>query len=225
MESRRPASLIAACLIALFVVTHSIAALRQIDAGWDPESASQIALEARSIPVPAERTPIDLTGLRGIRIEVGAFVDHRADTSLLGEQRTFDREGVVQPITTGDDVAEWTSAQVRGLLDAFGFETVDQAGDLVLTGEIERLSVVERQGYTSDVGLVLTVRDSSGTKTYEGLTAGSSRRFGKAFDPDHYLGALGESLLEAVDRLVRDDRFRAGLLRADLSGVTLAGGR
>ena len=96
MESRRPASLIAAALIALFSVTHAIGALRQIEVGFGPTERSEIGLEERTIPIPPERTPIDLTGLRGIRIEVGAFVDRREDPTLLGEQRTFDAEGVVR---------------------------------------------------------------------------------------------------------------------------------
>ncbi len=213
-QQERSITILAVTLFMLAALTH-VVSMQNALAGRDMGSVlGELDLSWRPVTELAELGPIDLTGWGQMRIEVADFVDRRANPALVGENRTWAEDGVVQPVTTQDDVADWAASHVRLVLEEMGLEVVESGGDIVLSGEVRRLFVTEDRSYLGEVGLLLRATDPLGKTRFLGTTGGVTRRFGRSFERDTYVEALSEALLEAVHRVVTTDGFRRALAGA-----------
>lgn len=213
MESRGSLTLLALILFVVAALTHAVAAQKAISSGTLAGGAlAGVPLRFAPTSQLGELGAIDLTGLGELTIELGDFTDLRPEPELLGEYRTYQERGVVKQVTTRDDVSTWVRQSLGQLLQDFGLEVVEQGGDVVLSGQIRRLLVVEDSAYEADLGLFLTATDARGTTRYQGMISGFQRRFGRSFRSDGYTEALSDALVEAVHRLVTTENFRRSLV-------------
>lgn len=198
-------------LFVLAALTHAVAAQKAMEASEHPGMLDRVELSWLATTDVAQLEPINLTGISELTIEVREFVDLRENPTVVGENRMFENHGLIKQVTTRDDVGLWTANQLEALLREFGFRTVEAGGDVVLSGEIRRLMVVETGAYEGEVGLFLRALGREGDVRFEGMTGGLVRRFGRPYDSRNYVEAMSEALLEAVHRVVSTQDFREGL--------------
>ena len=169
-----------------------------------------IPLVWKSTTQIGEAGAIDLTGIQQTKIQVNGLTDSRESTNLIGENREEDR---ARKVTTSDNVATWCTSRLKTLLGQFGLDVVDSDGDVIVRGEIKRFFVAETSTYEGDVGLKIEVVSKDGKTLWSGMAGGTATRFGRSYKADNYYEALSDSLVDAVENLVKNGGFRAALRR------------
>lgn len=167
-----------------------------------------IPLEWHPTTELGELSPVSLTGLSGVKIQVGEFTDGREEKRLIAENREDDEP---LPVTTRDDVPGWIAGRVQVLLGDFGFDTVESGGTVVLTAEVRRFFIRETGVYEGDVLLRVKAARPDGKVLWEGMTGGAATRFGRSYKAENYYEVFSDSILEATHKLVQNEEFRASL--------------
>ena len=162
---------------------------------WSPTSSLQ------SFDLP----PLNLTPFQGVQIAVAPFTDARPDKAVIGVN-TEDR--APKFVKTNQDVSAFVTAHTKDLLKSLGLPVVDLAegSPIVLSGEILRYGVNEKDTYSGDVRIKLTIRHGQKV-VWEGLAMGHASRFGRSFKLENYQEVLSDSLMEAVARQLADSTF------------------
>lgn len=144
------------------------------------------------------------------RIQFGPFTDARQDPQLIAENNEDD---VPKRVTTNGDVGAFVGHHLRELFDHGGLNTVDEGGDVIVTGEVRQFFVHETSTYKGDVAVHLTMRSRDGAVLWEGAISGSATRFGRSYNLENYYEVLSDSLINATDTLMQDFDFRAALAK------------
>ena len=162
---------------------------------WSPTSTIQ------SFDLP----PLDLTAFQGVQIVVAPFTDSRDDKALIGINK---EDSMPKTMKTGDDVAAFVTTHTRDILKGLGLPITDKADGaaIVLSGEILRFIVNEKDTYSGDVRIKLTIRNGQRV-VWQGLAMGRATRFGRSFKLENYQEVLSDSLMEALARMVADSTF------------------
>ncbi len=154
----------------------------------------------------SERTALDMTGLDGAKLQIDAFVDNRADKSLLGLNKSKIPN---RKVTTQEDVARFVTYQMKRLMSAQGVPIVESGGTVVLKGSIKRFYAEDASRYNADVDLELTFTDAeSGKILWSFMTSGNSSRYGITYKADNYYEVLSDALVGATHELLRNPKFR-----------------
>ena len=172
------------------------------------ERLSGIPLVWKPTTQIGESGAVDLTGIQSTKIQIDALKDGREKSDLIGDNC---EKGTPMSVTTSDDVATWSTARLKSLLNQLGLNVVESDGDVVLRGEIKRFFVSETNTYEGDVGLTIEVVGRDGKTLWSGITGGSADRFGRSYKAENYYETLSDSFLEAVQNLVKNEGFRAAL--------------
>lgn len=154
---------------------------------------------------------LQVAQLGAIRFRLERLADERGQRDLVGENREEDDETL--PVTTRDDVAAWTTAAVRDVLDRAGLHLVDSEPQVVLSGAVRRLFVTERSTYEGNVALWLTARTPTGEPLWEGLANGAATRWGRSYKAENYNEVFSDSVLDAVVKLLQDPAFATAVKR------------
>lgn len=156
----------------------------------------------------AEFGAVNLSGIANTRIQFESFRDARQNPQLVAENR---EEAQPKPVTTRDDVGAFVSQHLREVFNQAGLLTVDQGGDVVLSGEVRQFFVEETSTYNGSVVLYLKLRNRSGKTLWEGTAAGSAKRFGRSYSLENYDEVFSDSVTNAATTLLQDGEFRHAL--------------
>ncbi len=143
-------------------------------------------------------------------IEFTTFKNLQPRPELIAENR---ENRTPRLVTTRDDVGAFVTAHVRQLFEKAGLHTVDQGGDLVVSGEVREFFVSENLLYRGRVVLHITVQNRRGEVLFAGSPSGEARRFGRSYEQENYYEVLADSLTHACSSLLRDGAFRDALQR------------
>jgi hypothetical protein len=148
---------------------------------------------------------INLTPFANQKIALLPLVDNRKDKGLIGENR---EKPYVRFVSTPDAVAPYVSAQLLNLMKESGLPVTDKVdgATLVVSGELLRFSVIEKETYVGEFRALLQVQ--SGDKlVWKGMAVGRATRFGRSYKLENYHEVLSDCLVEAVSRLLSDQIF------------------
>lgn len=202
MDSKRVVSTVLCVLVLAAVAAPVLAKQWKLDG---------IALQWKPTEEIGDLGAVDLTGLFDVTVRVERFTDSREDPQRIGENQEDAKKGVVKPVVTTDDVAEWATERFMWVLDQFGISSAREGGDVVVEAEIKRFFVAETKTYQADVGLLVTVKSTAGEVRWQGMAGGSSSRFGRSYKAENYYECLSDAYLHAVGNLLQNVAFTAAL--------------
>jgi len=134
-------------------------------------------------------------------------VDGReTDRTLIGENREDERKP--REVRTHSNVADFVSRTLRQCLTEWGIRLQD-GEDLVLTGELVRLFVTERNTYFGEARIRFKLQNPQGQVLWEGIVSGDARRWGRSLSKDNYNEEISDSLKKAYAALLSDKGFQA----------------
>jgi hypothetical protein len=179
-----------------FATVNAADELEGIPLTWKPTS-----------PI-SERSPVDVTGLEGIKLQIDPFTDKRENPAFIGRSI---HKLPLRKVTTNENVARFVTYQVKSLLSGLGLKVVESGGDVILKGEIKKFFVEETTRYNAEVELQATFTDANGKFLWAAATTGTSSRFGIWYKADNYYEVLSDALIGATHELVRNPGFRKAL--------------
>lgn len=156
----------------------------------------------------SERTPLDVKGLEGIKLQIDPFTDRREDTAFIGNSIN---KIPFRKVTTNDDVARFVTYQVKLLLAGLGLKVVESGGDVILNGSIRKFFAEEDKRYNAEVEMQVAFTDANGKILWGVATTGTSSRFGMAYKADNYYEVLSDAVIGATHQLVQNPGFRKAL--------------
>jgi len=190
------------------VVLVAAAALGLCGGAQAADKLENIPLQFAPTAPMSERTPVDVTGLGNIRLQVDAFTDAREDAASIG--RNVNRQPI-RKVTTRDDVARFVTYQVKTLLAGLGLNVVESGGAVILKGEVSKFFAEEGNRYNATVTLRVILQDPEGKSLWAVETTGTSSRYGIGYKADNYYEVLSDALVGAVHELAGNPGFRKAL--------------
>jgi len=198
MSYRVPAITLLACLIASGAAAASEKLLENIPLKWSPTSSL------------AEMGPVDLSAADvSVKVHVEALVDSRQNPTLIAQNT--EKPDKPRPVTTSSDVGAFVTEHLKDSLRAGGLNTVDDGGDVTLSGEIRQFFVNEVNVYRGEASLVLRLKDATGKELWTGVIVGDAERFGRSYRADNYYEVLSDTLLRAAHNLLANPAFHQAL--------------
>ncbi|HJU84440.1 MAG TPA: hypothetical protein VJ600_09535 [Holophagaceae bacterium] len=148
---------------------------------------------------------LNLLPLEGARIWVEPFTDNRADKDLLGENQERPETLVVK---TRDDVAAFLCGHTAQLFKDAGLPMAAKAdvATTVVTAEVMRYKVIEKDTYKGELNLMLQVR-VGGKLLWKGVAMGEATRWGRSFKMENYQEVLSDCLIDAVGKVLKSPAF------------------
>jgi hypothetical protein len=156
----------------------------------------------------SERSPLDLKGLEGVKLQIDPFTDKREDPAFIGRNMN---KVPLRKVTTKEHVARFVTYQVKLLTSELGLNVVDSGGDVILKGEVRKFFAEETNRYNAEVDLQATFTDANGKILWVVTTTGTSSRYGISYKADNYYEVLSDALIGAVHELVQNPGFRKTL--------------
>lgn len=81
----------------------------------------------------------------------------------------------------------------------------------MISGEVRKFFVREKDNYAGSVELDITVSDRTGKVLWRGTAWGSNDTFGRSYHLDNYQQVLSDTLISAADNLLKDPGLRDSL--------------
>jgi hypothetical protein len=150
---------------------------------------------------PSASVPPDAKGLMSARIKVAPMTQAQGDPKLIGENR---EKVAPRPVTTRDDVAAFVTDRFKKLLTGAGLHVVESDETVIFKGEIIQFFVTETNLYVGDVRMRMTATDAAGNVVWQGVSHGSSTRFGRSYSAANYYQSLSDALAVATTSLLSD---------------------
>ena len=138
------------------------------------------------------------------------FKDERQQPELIAENR---EKGTPRTVTTKDDIGVFVTSAMRQIFDRAGLTTVDNGGDVIVSGKVRRFFVEETETYKASVVVHVVMRDRAGRVLWEGDVSGSASTFGRSYTMENYNQVLSDSLIDATASLLKDHDFRGALAK------------
>ena len=189
----RPRAIVLAIGMLVLTACDATMPLRDIPLEWKPTSTVS--------PGPPMTTQA--------RIEFRTFKDVSEHPQLIAENR--EDPATPKQVTTRDNVGSFVTTHLRQLFEQAGLATVDQGGDVIVTGEVRQFFVAETATYEGTVVLHLSFSDRDGKVLWSGSPTGTARRFGRSYSQENYYEVLADSLVNACSSLLRDRDVRAAI--------------
>jgi hypothetical protein len=161
-------------------------------------------------PTSALNGTVNTSGLGQVRIQFAGLRDVRQNPQQIAEN---DEDSTPKYVTTNDDVGAFVGIHLRELFNTAGLNTVDNGGDLILSGEVRQFYVHETSTYKGEVTVHLKLSTPAGAVVWEGSASGSATRFGRSYELENYFEVLSDSLINATQVLLQDPDFRDGLMK------------
>jgi len=157
----------------------------------------------------SELGPLDVSGsLLTTKVHFETFVDARSNPESIAENR---EKADARPVTTKDNVAEFVTLHLRESVHGAGVTTVDDAGDVSISGEIRQFFVTETNLYHGDLSLLVHVKNSQGKEIWSGIIPGGAEHFGRSYKADNYYETMSDMVMRAAYNLLANADFRAAL--------------
>jgi hypothetical protein len=198
MSYRVPATAVLVCLLASGAAAARETELENIPLKWSPTSTL------------AEMGPVDLTAPDlTVRIHIEGLIDSRQNPTLIAQNT--EKPDKPRPVTTSGDVAAFVTEHLKDTLRAGGLTTVDDGGDVTLSGEIRQFFVNEVNVYRGEASIVLHLKNGAGKEIWTGVINGDAERFGRSYRADNYYEVLSDTLLRAAHNLLANPAFHEAL--------------
>jgi hypothetical protein len=152
---------------------------------------------------------LDLTAFLGKKIAFRPFTDSRKEKGVLGENQ---EKGYSRYITTSEDVPAFVLRQLTDQMKEAGLPVVENPAEatVVLSADLLRFSVIEKQTYEGELRLLLQAR--VGDKVvWQGMTLGKATRFGRSYKLENYHEVLSDTVIDLLTRLLTNDVFMSVL--------------
>jgi hypothetical protein len=157
----------------------------------------------------SELGPLDISGsLLTTKLHFETFVDARSNPESIAENR---EKADARPVTTKDNVADFVTLHLRESVHGAGVTTVDDAGDVSISGEIRQFFVTETNLYHGDLSLLVHVKNSQGKELWSGIIPGGAEHFGRSYKADNYYETMSDMVMRAAYNLLANADFRAAL--------------
>ncbi|MGH8287890.1 MAG: hypothetical protein ACREV7_02520 [Steroidobacteraceae bacterium] len=141
-------------------------------------------------------------------VRVEPFGDTASEPKLVGENV---EQATPRLVTTADPVGAFVSQHLQQLFAQAGYRSGGANADRVVSGEVSKFFVREKDNYSGSVVLNLTVRDRSGKVLWQGTVWGANDTFGRSYHLDNYQQVLSDSLIDAANNLLKNPALRAAL--------------
>lgn len=122
------------------------------------------------------------------------FGDAASNPALVGENL---EQAAPRLVTTSDPVGPFVTRHLQQLFAQAGYPPGGANADRVISGEVQKFFVRERNTYRGNVVLVVAVSDR--------------RTFGRSYHIDNYQQVLSDSLIDAADKLLKNPDLRQAL--------------
>lgn len=157
----------------------------------------------------SELGPLDVSGpLLTTKVHFETFVDARSNPGAIAENR---EKADARPVTTKDNVADFVTLHLKESVRGAGVPTVDDAGDVSISGEIRQFFVTETNLYHGDLSLLVHVKNSKGKEIWSGIIPGGAEHFGRSYKADNYYETMSDMVMRAAYNLLANADFRAAL--------------
>jgi len=183
-------------ILALLAGCAAVYSLENLPLVWAPEREPKASAGA----APAE--------FFKTKVKVAPFTDSRDKPKLIGENREGPRP---QPVTTSDDVSVFVTEHFKALLVGAGLNVVDSGESAVIKGDIQQFFVTETSTYVGEVRLQIMITDPAGKTLWQGVTSGSSTRFGRSGWARNYYESLSDALTLATSSVLQERSFQAAM--------------
>lgn len=154
-----------------------------------------------------------LAEAKKVKFTVAPFTDLRETPEKIGEK--VYSKSYTQKVTTKDSVAVWLTDRVADVLGQFGMGAVKSDATVNLEADIVRFYVVEKTIlvpiYDGNVELHWRLKATNGDVLWEGTTHGEVHRGWAVHKAEFYMKALSDSVLEAMDNLMKTEAFLTAL--------------
>jgi hypothetical protein len=137
-----------------------------------------------------------------------AFGDTASNPALVGENL---EQATPRLVTTADPVGPFVTQHLQQLFAQAGYAPGGANADRVISGDVRRFFVRERNTYRGNVVLVVIVRDRSGNVVWRGTAWGTNQTFGRSYHIDNYQQVLSDSLIDAANNLLKNPDLRRAL--------------
>lgn len=144
--------------------------------------------------------------LATVRFE--AFSDTASNPALVGENV---EQAAPRLVTTTDPVAPFVTQHLQQLFTQAGYASAGGNADRVISGEIRKFFVREKDNYEGSIVLNVTVSDRTGKVLWRGTAWGSNDTFGRSYHLDNYQQVLSDTLISAANNLLKDPGLRNSL--------------
>lgn len=159
---------------------------------------------------PTKTLDLGVTQSRGtpaaIRIET--FKDTASDPELIGENV---EQATPRLVTTADPVGPFVTRHLQQLFSQAGYPAGGASADRVISGEVSKFFVHEKDNYSGSVVLEVTVSDRNGKALWQGTVWGTNETFGRSYHLDNYQQVLSDSLIDAANNLLKNPTLRQTL--------------
>jgi hypothetical protein len=108
-------------------------------------------------------------------------------------------------------VGAWCATQMAGLMKQAGVTVVDEGADLVVSGQVTRFMVDEKDVYQGTIVLNLAVADAKGKQLWTDLATGDAKRWGRSYKDENYMETLSDALSRASEAFFGDEKLAAAL--------------
>ena len=162
---------------------------------WTPTKALDLGITQTLKGTPA-----------AVRIE--AFNDTASDPKLVGENI---EQATPRPVTTADPVGAFVTQHLQQLFAQAGYHPGGADADRVISGEVSKFFVSEKDTYSGSIVLNVTVSDHSGKVLWQGTVWGANQTFGRSYHIDNYQQVLSDSLIDAANNLLKNAAVRDAL--------------
>lgn len=166
---------------------------------WTPTQTLDLGVTQKSSGTPA-----------AVRIET--FGDTANDPKLVGENL---EHAAPRLVTTADPVNGFVTQHLRQLFAQAGYPSGGANADRVISGQVSKFFVSEKDNYSGSVVLNVTVSDRNGKVLWQGTAWGSNQTFGRSYHLDNYQQVLSDSLVDAANNLLKSQALREALTLSD----------
>jgi hypothetical protein len=159
---------------------------------WTPTKTLDLGIAQKTSGAPA-----------AVRIE--NFSDTASDPKLVGENM---EQATPRPVTTADPVGAFVTQHLQQLFAQAGYASGGANADRVITGDVSKFFVSEKDNYSGTVVLDVTVSDRNGKVLWQGTVWGANETFGRSYHLDNYQQVLSDSVVDAANNLLKNPAVR-----------------
>lgn len=136
------------------------------------------------------------------------FSDTASNPGLVGENV---EQAAPRLVTTTDPVGPFVTQHLQQLFAQAGYTAGGANADRVISGEVHKFFVTEKDNYRGSVELVVTVSDGGGKVLWQGTAWGTNETFGRSYRLDNYQQVLSDSVIDAANNLLKSPGLRGAL--------------
>ena len=147
---------------------------------------------------------VDVKNLGKVKIWVNPVIDSRKETNEIGRNVERNPERLY---LTKDNIAEWATERFRYVLKEFGLNVTSDNPDVIISAELVKFYVLEKDLYRGNVTFKIKALKPDNTVIWQGISSGESKRWGRSFSEENFHECIGNSFIEAIYGLLKDDSF------------------